>query len=424
MSNAPTLQRPLSLRNAAHRRAVAGGRPELAPAQVLAAAASVDAHAGRRGPGGRPWTPTDTATMVELDARSWTVAELGQRRVVAVPAWLGDMEVTRADGTTGPLVPRRRGGGMVEFVASVLQAQRSGALGLLLSYEEAAALARVSVRTWARWVAELQAIGVLRVMHTWAQAPVERAGGRERDQRRNLYRVGPTLEAVAGPALDEGRPGQTPAVRRWTVAAGTALRRRAAEHRRSRTGEAWAARAGRRGDAPLPNCSATTAPHPGPSRPGDTAPGARAQDSHDDRTATPCADVLPFARRAARELGEQPPQPPEHRDAERRGREHEARRAAPASSSGSGVPGNGAASSSSSTSSGPPPGVCPELWAIYADAVRVVRSRACVSERTTGAAAEAATPVEPDQRGSDQFSGGGSGIGGGSGGVGSSTGEK
>jgi hypothetical protein len=382
MSNAARILRKTDrTRNLHHRRAVEGGRPELSGRAVLEAARAVDAHAGKRGAAGRPWTPTDTATMRELDARSWTTAELGQRRMVAVPAWLCDMEVTRADGSQGPLVPRGRGGGLVEFVATVVQAHRAGALGVLLSLEECAALARVSVRTWSRWRAELEQLGLVTVLATWA--PCERADGRERDRRRNLYLVGPTLEAIAGPALYEGLtlPEDGPAARQWRTTAATALRRRAAQHRREVTGAAWSARANRRD--PSPNCSAIVAPHPGPSRTGDTSPAPvrGGGEHHAEPRPTAAAAVLPLrAPRAPAPAAAQPPRHPAPAQAAAQPRPEPAAR--PADPAGGELDrGTAGAADGAGAGAGPPPGTCPELWAILVDAVDHMRRRADAEHR-------------------------------------------
>ena len=175
---------------------------------------------------GREWGDTDEATRLELQRRAWGYGEAQRRRWWTQPTWLD-------------WLPSRRGSGYLRIVGLAIAAYRAGACGLLLSYEEACSLCDVSSRsTWARWLAELEGLGVLRAIQTWEPDREHRATGRRR-YGRLLYLVGPELQRRAGPALLEGAPGLSQARQRWAARAGACLRSSVRAARRERKRALW-----------------------------------------------------------------------------------------------------------------------------------------------------------------------------------------
>lgn len=227
-------------------------RPDLTNEGVLRALRGTHLHGGRR------WSENDQRTMAEVDARSWRWLELGQRRFLSVPAWIT------------PDVADRR---YHLFLGLLVAAYRTGALGLLISYEEGAAFFGCSRRTWARWVKRMLEVGLIRVLPTWVDSSSD---GRGRDRGRNLYQLGPELLEMAGEGLMEGKGDG--AIRRLRLRVAGKLRKDAKRRRREALGSTWAAQRAAREEereqaaAPLdpPNPSATLAPHspPGPASPG------------------------------------------------------------------------------------------------------------------------------------------------------------
>ena len=200
---------------------------------VLARAKGVRLHTAGKTRAGvrRGWSDRDTAVMAELEARSitWDIAQLA--RGLSMPMWL-----------CRPDIHSR----WLRFLLWVIYAYRQGAVGMLVSYEEAHALGFASSRTtfW-RIRNELEAAGLIRVVDTWRQGDE-----RVRDRSRNLYQVGPELVALAGGddglheglrdddwselTVDEKRERQ-----QKRGDAGAQARRRARVERRAQLGVAW-----------------------------------------------------------------------------------------------------------------------------------------------------------------------------------------
>ena len=128
-----------------------GGRPSLKPRQLLLAIAAVDKHAGHPRKNGREWGEVDGATMAELQARCWGVAELSTMHFTQTPRWLESLCYSVPDAS-GRVWSRPR---WLKILSAIVAAYRAGALGLRLSLEELAAEFNMSRSTAARGLAHL-----------------------------------------------------------------------------------------------------------------------------------------------------------------------------------------------------------------------------------------------------------------------------
>lgn len=167
----------------------------------------------------------DAATLAELKIRAWTWTEANRARLWTLPAWADE------------LIPRRRIGGYSRFLATLLAAHRSGAVGVWLGYHETMALAQIgSTATWRKWTLEMEALGLIRIIRTWRQPPegVAELEGRPKCYGKLLYRLGPAWEAYAGPGVLEGAPELSAAFERWSRQAAGGARKRAQQARDDR----------------------------------------------------------------------------------------------------------------------------------------------------------------------------------------------
>ncbi len=242
-------------RNAAYRRFGAeGGRSALTADNLECARVGLDKHRGAQ------WRRCDVDTIDEIRHRSATAADFGARANNEIPEWW------RCEGSDGDrIVPRR----FQPFMAIVWWAFATGRFGVLASTVELGAELGVDPRTIRAWRAACVRLGLLRrgthryigadgCEHTGPQRNAPRGthcepdrtwrpGKHKRpcDRARNLYRIGPVLEAFAGDAVGQGDPrvpkgkGKAQAAARATRKAAGALRRagRLAAYRR--TGEVW-----------------------------------------------------------------------------------------------------------------------------------------------------------------------------------------
>ena len=203
------------------RRDTERGRPKLVGSRLLEAVQWL--HVRR----GAAWSESDSELVAEARAQCWQAAELAGRRIHGAPTWLDE------------LLPGRVASGCTAFVAAILASHRSGALGVMASYDELGACFRVATRTVQRWVKRLDAAGIVQVLKTYRPVP----GSNRRGYGRHVYRVGPELARVAGLGILEGAAELRPRTRQramWHA-------RRARERRRKRiaaTRDArWLARA-------------------------------------------------------------------------------------------------------------------------------------------------------------------------------------
>jgi len=179
---------------------------------------------------GKQWGPTDAELVAELDRRAFGWGEVQRQRFWSLPSWV-----------TSDLLPPRRMGGFLRFVSVVLHAFRQGAAGVLLSYEECMSLCEVGSRsTWRRWTAELEQLGVIRIVQTWVEDTDHPS--RPRRHGRLLYRVGAELEKCAGYGIVEGAAPDEKR-ERWARRAAMGARARARQARNERKGELWSSHA-------------------------------------------------------------------------------------------------------------------------------------------------------------------------------------
>jgi hypothetical protein len=189
------------------------GRPDLSNAALVAAVGGAHRHRYRK------WSEADEATREELRRRAWSFHDTQRRRTWALPTWCTD-----------DLASRR----WWVVLALLVDCYRSGSVGLLVSFEEAAVLFGCSRRTWARWRDAMEECGLLRALPTWGESSEDRG----RDRGRNLYQPGPKLLDAAGVGILESTGGSWPqeATRRKHAAQ---AREEARGHRRAKLGKVW-----------------------------------------------------------------------------------------------------------------------------------------------------------------------------------------
>lgn len=200
---------------------------------LVTALAWVHTRATDRKQGRREWTVNDQETTDEVEQRAWGFGELQNLPIWVVPSWFTLLELPR------------RAAGYERFLGMLLQAYRARAIGALLNYEECMSLTGVKSRsTWRAWCVELEAAGLIRIVQTWRKNDRGKL-----EYAKLLYRIGPTFEAVAGPALCEGAlvEGEGPSAA-WARRVGQGLRRRARAARRGEKATHWQACRGEQGD--------------------------------------------------------------------------------------------------------------------------------------------------------------------------------
>lgn len=183
---------------------------EISSLDLVTALAWIHARAGLRKLGRREWTVNDDQTTAEALARAWHYGDAQALSLWSTPSWFSLLPI-----------PPRRGAGYERIIGICLRAYRGGAIGVVLSYEEAMSLTGVQGRsTWRRWCVELEKLGLLRITPMW------RTDAGKPCYARLLYRIGPALEQLGGAALVEGVE-QTPGQRKWSRRIAIGLRRRA-----------------------------------------------------------------------------------------------------------------------------------------------------------------------------------------------------
>lgn len=213
-------------------------RPDLAGARLWSA---VEWMAVRKG---QPMTPEDRSVLEELDVRAWKYADVDLRRGYYEPSWL--------DGC----LPEDRKCGYRRFISILVAAYRAGAIGVRLSYDEIRTLIGVrSDSTWRRWSAEMEELGLVRILHTWVENKSEHSK-RPRCYGKSLYCLGPAVHRHAGVALLEGleiqgRNGEMTAA--WPRKVAVDVRKIARAKRSEQRKELWVRRYAHR--KPPFNCS-------------------------------------------------------------------------------------------------------------------------------------------------------------------------
>lgn len=223
------------VRPGAHR-----SRPELGAPKLLEAILWM--HTRR----GREWDVLEAETMAELRARTWGEVQCRSAATHHIPSWFLS------------LLPGRIAYGCALFCYFVLASHRAGALGVLASYTELAALCNVSERTVQRWCKKMESIGFLEVVQTWQRNPNR---GRKRGFWKHLYRPGPAMREIAGMGMLEGAKGLSEAAANFARRCARVARARLRTQQRSRSDALWRARNGRRASCSNPE-PAKRAPSP------------------------------------------------------------------------------------------------------------------------------------------------------------------
>lgn len=211
-----------------YRRAEKRGRPHVSGDALLESLQWLNARSGAA------WSEKDAEVMTEVKARAWQANELERQAVHHTPTWLRAM------------LPGRSSTGVVMFVAAVLQSYRSGALGVMVSYDELGAIYGLNERTFRRWVRKLADTGILEVVKTWGPKP----NTDQRGWRKHLYRPGPALAKEAGLGLLENAPELSETTQKLAGYHGRAARRRVRERSRGARDQAWKARDAQRNGEP------------------------------------------------------------------------------------------------------------------------------------------------------------------------------
>lgn len=137
---------------------------------------------------GQAMTPADARTLDELRVRAFGVGELSRLRMRSIPSWLADQ------------LPRRRATGYAFALAGFIAAFRAGACGVWMTYSDAQGVFGVgSSSTWRKWTAEMENLGLIRVINTYTADPVD---PRKRILGASLYVLGEAL--AQHPATLEG----------------------------------------------------------------------------------------------------------------------------------------------------------------------------------------------------------------------------
>lgn len=147
----------------------------------------------------RQWTSGDQSVIDELCVRTMNYGDLARRMVVSRPCWLDGL-VRELWGSDGPGFPRADG--FIRFIADLLHARRSHAVGLFLSQVDAATLYDVSDRTFRRWIKHAEHAKLVRVVQTWREDRVR--SSKFRCWGKTLYMLGAAIIKVGGAALLEG----------------------------------------------------------------------------------------------------------------------------------------------------------------------------------------------------------------------------
>lgn len=229
--------------DAAFRRNVEGGRPELSARQLELAWRGLDRHHRRE------WTDVDKATMKELRARTFNIASLGGMRSAGPPAWF---KLRRADGDY--VIPKR----LWDYLAILYWAYANGTMGVLETNTALAVFLGVTPRHVRNYRNDAIALGfqlrgdqksnrcdgrARRDAHgrhtlaprTWREG----SEGRTSDQGANLLRISPFMEALGGLAAYEVKaPGQS-RCRKGARQAARALRKLTRASNFAATHEAW-----------------------------------------------------------------------------------------------------------------------------------------------------------------------------------------
>ena len=183
------------------------------------------------------WTAADQSVLDELDVRCFKFADIARRMVLSRPCWLDGL-VREQWGVDGPGFPRS--GGFLRFIADLVHARRSHAVGLLISQPDAATLYDVSDRQFRRWIVRAEAMKLVRVVQTWCEDRYR--SGKWRCWGKTLYMLGSAVIERAGAALYEGLELQLPDGRSMAPVAahkGRELRRARRTEMRDRHDAVW-----------------------------------------------------------------------------------------------------------------------------------------------------------------------------------------
>lgn len=147
-----------------------------------------------------PWSSADQSVLDELDVRTFSYTDLERRMVHSQASWLADVVRDQWCGDESPGFPRS--GGFIQFMADLVHARRSHAVGLWISQVDAATLYGCSDRTFRRWMAHAENVKLVRVVQTWRKDDQRESS--DRRWGKMLYMLGAAVIERAGSALYEG----------------------------------------------------------------------------------------------------------------------------------------------------------------------------------------------------------------------------
>ena len=197
-------------------------RPELNNPQLLEALLWMHTRRGKQ------WDDGEAGTITEVLARSWGEVQCRSAATHHLPSWFL------------AVLPGRIAYGCALFCYFVLASHRAGALGVLASYTELAALCAVSDRTVQRWVKRLETTGMVEVVQTWQRNP--NAQGPKRGWWKHLYRPGPAMREIVGMGMLEGAKGLSKAATNLARRCARVARARLRSQQRTRSDALWRAR--------------------------------------------------------------------------------------------------------------------------------------------------------------------------------------
>jgi len=137
----------------------------------------------------REWTHADRSACKELARRAWDVGTLSRMHVETCPRWVAALcYVTTKTGQ------RRHRAAWKAFLGWLVGAFRAGAVGLRGDYSTIAAELGIGYETWRRHRNEMEAAGLIRVVHTFRDASeLKKPVNYKRANDDNLYQLGPAL---------------------------------------------------------------------------------------------------------------------------------------------------------------------------------------------------------------------------------------
>jgi len=184
---------------------------------------------------GRAWTDKDDELWTSVRSQTWGPMEVGDRQV-RIPQWLVD----ELDGVELAKIGRER-----IMLSIVWSSYIAGTGGVRLTREEWTETLLCSVRSVSNYLRRLEDRGLIERVQTWQRSPDRPQGSATHTV---IVRPGPALLRLAGVTVWESKrpPRRSGHTRAAGKAAARALRLKARQRRRERSGNAYREREAKR----------------------------------------------------------------------------------------------------------------------------------------------------------------------------------